>query len=64
MKSNTRIPSSGKKVSRVSGCKRNSMFNPLCPHPNPLPRGEETPFSNGRRAGDEGKFISKSNTQE
>jgi ATP-binding cassette, subfamily B, bacterial len=28
------------------------------PHPNPLPEGEgTTPFSNGRRAGDEGDFV-------
>jgi hypothetical protein len=30
----------------------------LLPHPNPLPQGEgTTPFSNGRRAGDEGKHY-------
>jgi hypothetical protein len=30
----------------------------LLPHPNPLPQGEgTTPFSNGRRAGDEGKYY-------
>src|SRR6185503_19587615 len=50
MKNKASTPNSGKNVSRVSGCKINSMFHPRCPHPQP--------FSCRRGLG-EGRFYFK-----